>query len=590
MRKSLLLAVCCVLMGCGGSGDGPAETLSGTAATGAAIPNAAVVIKDSTGSSVSTTTNAQGQYSANVGGMTPPFVGQVALPGGGELFSIATETGTANIDPLSDLMADAFFAVRGTTPENVFPTLDASTDLPNEVEVQALEGIVERMVQPWLVAAGVDPATFDIVTTPFVANGQGYDQVLGYTTITAGQLAGTTSVVVATVNITDGTTTQDSTFTADAAGNLVVDTTTTGPGGTSTIQDSTAIPPTSAAQAAELGVLATIGGFRATVNARGAALTAADLLPYTTTDLLDNGMDRTFFTADVATFLRGVTIDTFTVARIHGYDETNDILDVTLFLAVSQGALSESEEFRFPFRGVGSAHLMYGNQRVAEVDESSVQFERRTDSFTSGDTTGTSINVHVNAPVDTVTSVTVTGPGGFSDTLLTKSPTTNTDILEPTPTTTLPFVTDSFYVNSGPITLPSVPATYTITLNLNPTGTQVYTVTTTGSAGEQIQYTVSPTTRSAAAIKGQTVTVTWTLPTTYALSEVDLSGNMTDGVTTINIEPDSIVGVTSTSATLTFTPPAGTPNPATFSPLNLNLSFTGANGQRSLLIYAFDQP
>jgi hypothetical protein len=594
----LSCAVALLLAGCGGDGDGgPAETLSGIAATGAAIPNAAVVVKDSTGASVSTTTNAQGQYSVNVGGMTPPFIGQVTIPAGGELFSIATETGTANIDTYSNLMADAFFAVRGTTPEAVFPTITGSTDLPNDVEVQALEGIVERTIQSWLVANEVDPLAFDIVTTPYAANGEGYDRVLEITTITTplppplvAVTQGVVGVEVATINITDGPTTQDSVLTADTAGNLAMESTTTGPSGTSSTYDSTVIPPTAAASDAEEGVALALQQFTNTVNTQGAALTDAHLQPYTTTDLLNSGENRAIFTAAAATSLRGLTIDSFSITRINSYDEANDILDVEVELLLSQGAQTEREVFDLVFKRVGAAYLIFGDQRVAEVNERSVQFETRTDSISTGDTTNTSINVDVDAPVGTVTSITVTGPGGFSDTPLVKDVLTRTEVLEPTPTTTLDYVTDTFYANSGAVTLPTPPATYTFTLNLNPTGTAVYTVTVGGSAGETISYSVSPATHSAAAVKGQTITISWSLPQTYAVDEIDVSGQMTDGTTNLFIEADQPVLATATSATITFTPPAGIPNPASFNPVNFNLSFTGPNGERSQLIYMFDLP
>jgi hypothetical protein len=160
----------------------------------------------------------------------------------------------------------------------------------------------------------------------------------------------------------------------------------------------------------------------------------------------------------------------------------------------------------------------------------------------------------------------------------------------PTPTTTLNYMTQAFFANSGPITLPSTPATYTFTLNLVPSGTAVYTSTARGSAGEAINFNVNPNTFSASAVKGQTITVSWSLPQTYAVQEIELSGQMSDGSTSVFIETAQLLGSTATSGQLTFTPPTGTPNPSAFNPVSFNLSFTGPNGERSIVIYGFDQP
>jgi len=591
----LAFLLAALLAGCGGGG-GDGERLSGTAAYGLPIPNAPVVIKDSTGTTVNTTTNTSGFYSVGVGGMTPPFLAQVTTPPGDTLYSIATEAGTANIDPFTNLVTETYYTVQGTTSQSGAPTFGTGGPLPSPVETQSLAGLVERTIQPWLAANGVDPVVFDIGTTPYVANSTGYDHVIEISTIILSQLAqqaavqGTTEVEVATIVITDGVTTQSSTVTADTSGNVVVDNSTTGPNGTSQSQDSTTIPPTDAARAAEEGVAATLQQFADTANAKGAALTDADLQPFMASNLLNEGKDRTIFSADVATGLRGVTVDSFTISRINSYDALNDILDIEATLILHQGAQTSTERVTLAFKRVGASYLVFGDQRVAQVNDGSVQFEKRTDSTSGGDTTNTSINVDVDAPLNTISAVKITGPGGFSDTPLTKSSTTRTDVLKPTPSTTLNYVTESFFANSGPITLPSTPATYAIELTLVATGTQVYNVTVTGSAGEAISYSVNPNTHSKAAVKGQTITVSWSLPQTYAADRIRLSGHMTDGVTELDIESSpKLLGATATSATLTFTPPAGTPNPSTFNPTNFNLDFDGPNGERSIVIFQFDQ-
>jgi hypothetical protein len=224
--------------------------------------------------------------------------------------------------------------------------------------------------------------------------------------------------------------------------------------------------------------------------------------------------------------------------------------------------------------------------------ENAVQFEARTDVFSTGTTNMTSINVDVEAPVDTVSSITITGPGFADDTPVAKNAQTRTDILEPSPGTTFPYVRDAFFVNSGQITLPTPPATYTFTVTPMLAGNPVYTIQVNGSAGEFISglsVSQNATSHSAAAVKGQTVTVSWNLPTSYAVEQIELSGSMTDGVTDVFIE-SAFIGTTATSGSITFTPPAGTQNPQNFNPTNFNLSFEGPNGERTQVIWMFDLP
>jgi hypothetical protein len=116
----LLLGVSVVslvsLSGCSGSSSGDnnnnsavPETVSGTASKGAAYTGT-VTLKDSKRASRTTTasTNAStaGFYSIDVTGLTPPF-----FITAGELYSVATGKGTANVNPLTDLVARSVIGV-----------------------------------------------------------------------------------------------------------------------------------------------------------------------------------------------------------------------------------------------------------------------------------------------------------------------------------------------------------------------------------------------------------------------------------------------------------------------------------------------
>src|SRR5690242_7668825 len=73
------------LTGCSGGGAGPVGntnastpsayiTVSGTAATGLPLAGATVDLKDATGTEISTTTDASGNYVFNVAGRSAPFL------------------------------------------------------------------------------------------------------------------------------------------------------------------------------------------------------------------------------------------------------------------------------------------------------------------------------------------------------------------------------------------------------------------------------------------------------------------------------------------------------------------------------------
>lgn len=110
MGKALKLMLTCILVGliaaCGGGGgsSAPASTVSGIAATGKALGNAAVTLIDTKAATKNATTSASGAYSIDVTGLTAPFVIKVDAGSGKSLYSFAGDVGTVNINPFSDLI------------------------------------------------------------------------------------------------------------------------------------------------------------------------------------------------------------------------------------------------------------------------------------------------------------------------------------------------------------------------------------------------------------------------------------------------------------------------------------------------------
>ena len=208
-----------ILAACGGGGDtadasagGPAAPLSlsisGVAATGAAIVGGAVEAKCSAGSG-SATSNADGSYTISVTSGSLPCMLKVTPIGGAALYSVATGSGasaTANINPVTQLVVAS---LSGTDPVAYFAAFDsAAAATVTAAKITEAVGSVKTT----LAAAGVDLGTIDVLSGTLTAasansSGNAYDQALD---ALAGKLAsaGTTLAdLTATVAATSTTAT-----------------------------------------------------------------------------------------------------------------------------------------------------------------------------------------------------------------------------------------------------------------------------------------------------------------------------------------------------------------------------------------------
>jgi hypothetical protein len=110
IRYITTILIVALLQACAGSStsNGPKAIISGVAATGVAI-DGTVTVKDSTGISRSSgITLPSGTFSMDVSGLTPPYFLKATNNAGTlTLYSIATGSGTININPLSNLVVAA---------------------------------------------------------------------------------------------------------------------------------------------------------------------------------------------------------------------------------------------------------------------------------------------------------------------------------------------------------------------------------------------------------------------------------------------------------------------------------------------------
>lgn len=155
---------------------------TGTMATGRAVEGAMVNLKDSQGQSVVAMTDGNGRYQLSTSGLRAPFLLKAQDNQGHVLFSFADQSGVINITPVTDLMVRMWYGVRGATPDAAFAN-PAAHPAPQMSELTVLNKTLTGVLGDSLSRAGLDPAKFDMVATPFTANSTGFDLVLDNTAI-----------------------------------------------------------------------------------------------------------------------------------------------------------------------------------------------------------------------------------------------------------------------------------------------------------------------------------------------------------------------------------------------------------------------
>jgi hypothetical protein len=581
----MCLIVVALLGACKGEGPttpaGGSAALTGTAAHGNPIANATVTIRDRNGASRTGTTAANGKYSVDVAGLQGPFLVRVDLGAGASLYSVAGAAGVANVSLYSDLILALWYEVQGKTIATAFASPQANP-APGSAELPLLSGMVEVVVARWLADAGV-PASFDLLTSPFDANGTGFDRVLVESTVNAG--TGTVTIVDSP---SSPTVTQTTTFAVNAGTSSVTVTTTTSAGGTSSSSVVTVVVPgSSAVQLALAGATAALNALAAIVNAKGAALTAADLSGLFDPAFLDNGEDATLGAARFASFLRGSTINSIAIDRILSYDDVAKAISVTGTVTLTQGGVTQPQRLppmEFRQQGAGPVWALYGNRLPAE---GGLQVEWRTD-VGPGGTLGprANINVDVRAPTGALASVTLDGGGIFTNTAIPKSPTVEVVTYNPTPTSTIQVLRDLyFYSVDVPFPPPGTVFTFTLTLATGPVTT--FTVTSAASTTDPIVLTSPTGTGLAAANLGQPLAVTWSLPRTFPISAVDFGGQVhtaPPGVSGFECNVQGQLNASATGGTITL--PATCQGQAVVE-ANINVSANGLNGERTHVIHFF---
>ena len=204
-----LVAIGFMLSGCGSGGGGlSSQTVSGTASVGAPLAGQ-VSLKDSSGTPQVKTTviGSDGSFAIDVTGMQAPFILQATGSAAGstyKLHSFAESTGTANINPLSDVIVAS--AAGEDDASNVYDHPDSDKLHKIGSNLQATVSTLLAKLQPLLQqynAQNTNP-----ITSRYIANHLGLDEMFDNINITVSNgilsiIYTKTGAVVFTGSITD---------------------------------------------------------------------------------------------------------------------------------------------------------------------------------------------------------------------------------------------------------------------------------------------------------------------------------------------------------------------------------------------------
>ncbi len=608
------------------------NNLSGTAATGSPITDATVTLVDSQGAQVTAKTDSKGNYSLSTAGMTPPFLVKVVTaspsPNGyatGTVFYSVSDQATPsviNVTPLTDLIIRDWYAAQSApvTVDTAFAN-PKSNPPPTATEVQLVQAVVLEIVQPVLQQQGVNPLGLDLISGTFSANGAGVDAALDQIKpITYNSTYTTASLTIDTTT----TTTQTTTVTA-SPGSTQISTTTSNSASSTTTSSvvSTAIIPASSAEAAALaGAQATLTSVASTINTKGSALTATDLQPYLDSAYLNDGTNATQQAQEIAQQLAGATIDSFQVTQVESYDGTNNLIGITGTMVYTAGGVTGSQRIGYGNNAgllfkqeTNGSWLMYGDQQ--EVKTWAQIWTYTQDGVSGNPQTTQELYLAAQAPAAAAVTPcvsnyasTVTAYSANPVTVTVQNGTTATIDSNGYP---LPQETTLFQGASGadtcqfddgvallaPAGLPGlVGNSFGFAIN---GGAQIPALAQTiqGFTTEAINFTNLTSHALSAAQLGQSLTVQWSLPVTFPITDIKVFGNVwvASGSNYVNctVKPGTPIAVTSTSTTLTLPTSCNgipvvslTSNSGPGSAASVTVQVDGANGQKSMATWSFD--
>ena len=351
--KPLLLAASVSLAACGGGSDstdddtGNTQSLSGTAAAGAAIVGT-VTVKGAQGNTVSTLIEADGSYDVDVSGLTAPYRLRAEGTVGGRSYRLhsyaeaADVGGTVNVTPFTDLIV----ANAAQQIASAYFDSDSSQALDPAV-VDAQEAALQARLQDVLDVLGVGTA-IDLLNSSFSADHSGLDAALDLIRI---EVDPNTNVATIT----------------DLVSNSIISDSILDPE-----DNSEAFTVSDSEQAAYTG---TVSDIQAIANLLD-NLTAAFASGLPNSSAIEGLFASNFLNDDVgrSQFLSQITTDPemtgiqFASVAISDLDETSGTAKVT-FNVVFNGATDPVSETWLLARDADLGWQLQGNQRIVELDE-----------------------------------------------------------------------------------------------------------------------------------------------------------------------------------------------------------------------------
>ncbi len=643
MLAVLSIFVAALLSGCGGGGGSSsfAPALSGVAATGQALSNAIVTLKDAAGNAKTVTTGADGSYQFALTGLTAPFLLEVSAGAGTTLYSFAGPNDTiANLNPYTSVILQAYYMAQGSDVVTAFSGTLSSSSFPNATQLALLMAPIVSNLQPYLINATVaNPTVFNPFSTPFTANHGGFDRILDRTVLNSNLLTytvdnGTTTMagpvsssVTLTVTVGSGSTLSSVAVTTNTTNASIASSSqTTVPVGASLAQQSDLA-------AAQSGVLSLFGTLQQ-LAASKPSLVAGDVLSYIDAGYLNQGQTQSTYAAQLASGLAsalpaGATI---TIYRVNQFtDGTPQYLTATIEIQSPTGEVSflggrDSINAGIVFKKETNGNWeFYGSQTTANAH---VQLQEESCYGCSGPNTTTTTTptqtltmmAQVSVAVGTLSGASVSGPANS----LPANYCSSTNYSAPLTQSSVALVKDNgTYNGEDRFDLPCWATSTTSLSGTTPPAGTVYTFTLTPVSGPVVTstdtlnsatidngdlLTINGTPRatyaannpvsaivakatSTAGAMGTAMTLTYTLPTTYPVLYSYLAGFCQNATEVSNGGGSDFTGDVGTIppsvTTGTITIPATCGNAPTVA-VNLNVWFIGVNGEVSMVNQIFN--
>ena len=180
-----------VLAGCTSSGSddgtitGTGSQAFGTAAEGQALANSAIELKFLDGEVLASNTDSNGKFAVDIEKRTDAFIARADRGDNRYYYSIGYPDGeldiNVNIHPLTDLIVRNWFAQQNMSLDELFSHDLAVENLPGKEEIELIAAEVNSIIA--LAVAQYNVNDFDLFTSAFDANGQGFDGFLDFSSV-----------------------------------------------------------------------------------------------------------------------------------------------------------------------------------------------------------------------------------------------------------------------------------------------------------------------------------------------------------------------------------------------------------------------